>query len=321
MKGKIDVHHHIVPEFYLEAITTQGLTEPPWTPEAQRNLMNLVGIERAYMSITAPGATLYPDHIKNRELARKLNDYMKEHCQSDPEHLKFFGTLPNLFDIEGVLNEIDYTHNILKADGFTLFTTYVSPDDNQYYYLGNPVFAPIWERFNSIKAIIFIHPRRPPTEKVNKYLNYGYMDFTFETCRTAADLVTGADIRRSYPDVKVILSHGGGVLPMIAERISGGVAGVKGEENNLSPPEIYRNTLSTLEDFKFFYYDVACTFSSSALLALYDFADHDKILYGSDFPYLNPQTITFVDNLRSKNPEIGQDKFNENAEKLFSRIN
>lgn len=40
-----------------------------------------------------------------------------------------------------------------------------------------------------------------------------------------------------------------------------------------------------MRDFKSFYYDVALATDSVQLTALLGFADHDKILYGSDVPY------------------------------------
>lgn len=49
-----------------------------------------------------------------------------------------------------------------------------------------------------------------------------------------------------------------------------------------------------MHDFKSFYYDTALTTSEPVLLALLNFADHDKILYGSDAPYAPLDVTTFV---------------------------
>ena len=44
------------------------------------------------------------------------------------------------------------------------------------------------------------------------------VDFTFGTIRTAVDLVLSKTIG-THPNVKIILSHGGGTLPFLSERL------------------------------------------------------------------------------------------------------
>ena len=53
-----------------------------------------------------------------------------------------------------------------------------------------------------------------------------------------------------------------------------------------------------LSDFKTFYYDVALTTSEPTLAALLEFADHKKILFGSDYPYAPLETSSLVTRLR-----------------------
>ena len=204
--------------------------------------MSLLGIKTAIASITAPGTKIYEGDIeKGRILARKLNNYSADLVKSDPEKFGFFASLPSLLDVEGAIKEIEYAHSILKADGFTLFTSY-----GHGQYLGQISFQPIWASLNKLKAVVFIHPSETPTTTVNCYMPQPLIDYPQETTRATSDLVlTGA--RASFPDVKIILSHAGGTLPFLAQRIAG--AGIM---PSLKWP---RGPLQILADFRSFYYD------------------------------------------------------------------
>lgn len=243
--------------------------------------MSLLGIKTAIASITAPGTKIYEGDIeKGRILARKLNNYSADLVKSDPEKFGFFASLPSLLDVEGAIKEIEYAHSILKADGFTLFTSY-----GHGQYLGQISFQPIWASLNKLKAVVFIHPSETPTTTVDRYMPQPLIDYPQETTRAASDLVlTGA--RASFPDVKIILSHAGGTLPFLAQRIAG--AGIM---PSLKCPRV---PLQILADFQSFYYDTALSSSVSQLKALLEFADHSKILFGSDVPYGSLPTSLFV---------------------------
>jgi len=267
--------------------------------------MSLFGIEMAIISITAPGTKIYENNKeKGRIFTRQLNEYSADLVNNNPKQFGFFASLPPLTDVEGALNEIDYVHSTLKADGYTLFTSY-GLDNSQY--LGHLSFQSIWAKLNELKAVVFIHPSQPPTTVVNRYLPPPVVDYPQETTRTAADIVVSGT-RAMFPDVKIILSHAGGTLPFIAHRIS--LAGVM---TSLQCP---RNRLQILEDFRSFYYDTALSSSTPQLQALLEFADPSKILFGSDIPYApSPAVMQITQNL---------DKFllkNKSDENLWQAIN
>jgi 6-methylsalicylate decarboxylase len=325
MKGKIDFHHHIVPDFYRDAINSIGLPvgdtpTPEWSPELQRHAMEVLGIEKAYMSVTEPGPLIYPDDERRRQLARQINDYSKHYSDTDPEHLGFYASLPSLLDTEGTLAEIEYAHNVLKTDKFIIFTSYKG-SEGDHYYLGHDRFASIWDKFNTIKAIVLIHPNNPPTKPVDVKLLFPFMDFTFETCRTGADLIANRHISHTCPHVKIILSHGGGVLPMISMRISGALAAGETKGTVFPTVKFMIDVASNIADFKFFYFDTALVGGLSGAGALYGFAEHEKILYGSDFPYASLEQISFLDSIRPHKIDLEFDinKTYENGKALLKK--
>ena len=283
---RIDTHHHIVPDFYAEAVEStggdpSGWPTPKWSLQQAKNSMALLGIKTAILSVTAPGPKVYEGDIdKGRMLARKLNTYSADLVKSDLEKFGFFASLPPLLDAEGALNEIEYAHTVLKADGFTLFTSY-----GHGQYLGHPSFQLVWAKLNELKAVVFIHPSEAPTTTVNRCMPQPLIDYPQETTRAAADIVlTGT--RASFPDVKIILSHAGGTVPFLVQRIAG--AGI------IPALKCPRGPLQILTDFRSFYYDTALSSSASQLKALLEFADHSKILFGSDVPYASLPTSLFM---------------------------
>ena len=306
MAGRIDTHHHVVPDFYRDAIISAGGDPsgwgiPEWTVQQTREDMDVLQIEKAYLSVTAPGAKIY-EGLESRAFARRLNDYVASLVRAEPNRFGMFASLPNLTDVEGTLEEIRYAHSTLGADGFTVFTSY--GDEKNPRYLGHETFGPIWAELNRLRTVAFVHPSHAPSNIVNRYLPQPGMDYPHETARTAADLVTSGT-RRKFPDIKIILSHGGGTLPVLGFRIAS-VAAFVGCP--LAADEIMR-------DFKSFYYDVALATETVPLTALLGFADRDKILYGSDVPYAPVLMASGLAAMLEAHCEKTQD------EELLKRIN
>ncbi|KAJ5465287.1 uncharacterized protein N7458_000973 [Penicillium daleae] len=236
-------------------------------------------ITTTILSITAPGASVLHGE-GGRQLARKANNYAAALRDENPDRYGFFAALPSLLDLEGCLDEIRHSLDILKADGITLFTRYGSEN----LYLGNVAFAPIWQELNQRHAVVFIHPTHAvDTNLASPSLPQPMIDYPHETTRTAMDLVLSGTKRR-FPNCKVILSHGGGTMPYLATRVANLVKGTPMGKTTLQPSEI-------IEDCKSFYFDLALCGSHHTMRLLLDFASHDRILYGSDFLYAGEEGI------------------------------
>lgn len=105
---RIDVHHH----FFSPALAKQrsiGWRIPsenlPWTPQISLKFLEDTGIDMAILSIPA-----YAEGCpspENRALARKHNDFIAQVCATYPDRFGFFGTVPFLDDIEGMLREAE----------------------------------------------------------------------------------------------------------------------------------------------------------------------------------------------------------------------
>ena len=79
--GRIDVHHHVLPEFYIDAQKSAGITStayrgfPEWTPQHSLDVMDNEAIATSILSFTSPGIW-YGDIAQTKDLAQQCNDYL-----------------------------------------------------------------------------------------------------------------------------------------------------------------------------------------------------------------------------------------------------
>ena len=321
MAGKIDVHHHTLPEFYRTALSVagdvSGAPVQPWSLDDSSSLMTNLSISTAVLSLSAPGSEIAGTPAKGnaaagRALARKWNDYSASIRAREPAKFGFFGALPSLTDVEGSIEELKYALDELKADGITLFTSY----DGKY--LGHKDFEPIWAELDKRNAVIFIHPCHTPSATwTSSQLPQPIIDYPHETTRTACDLIISGR-KRQFPSCKIILSHAGGTLPFLSWRMmalcSTLFSGLLTEES----PHGEQIT----EDTKSFYFDTALSGSANVLDSLLKWAPAERVLYGSDFPYATVEAEWSDKELEGyeMDGETRRAVYRENALRLFPRF-
>ena len=310
---RIDVHHHVLPEFYKDSQRAVGISGtayrgfPDWTPEKSLALMETTNTTTSILSFTSPGI-FFGDIDVTRNLARRCNDYLAKLAADYPGKFGGFAFLP-LPDIDASLREIDRVLDELKLDGITLLT---SVDER---YIGHPDFEPIYEELNHRKAVTFIHPCYPPgTEAQGWNIPRMIIDYPFETTRVATNLIFNGVMER-LPNIRFILSHSGGALPFLAHRIT---------IFDRQTPFQEKYPKGALHYIKQFYFDTALSGDTAALDCLASIAHPDRILFGSDYPYIS-ETVAEVetagfDSYNGFNKETFEAINRRNAEILFPRF-
>jgi 6-methylsalicylate decarboxylase len=155
---RIDVHFHLIPPFYREAVYAAGRGPaigkyPDWTPQLALDLMDAHGIEVALTSLAQPGVG-FGDQASAQALARRCNDYAAELVARWPARFGAFGTVP-MWSTNGALDEIAYALDVLEFDGVSLFASY---GEN---FLGDARFDPVLAMLNEFGAVVFVHPGLP----------------------------------------------------------------------------------------------------------------------------------------------------------------
>ncbi|MFZ3573314.1 amidohydrolase family protein [Streptomyces sp. BH097] len=310
LPARIDVHQHLVPPVWARALDSRGLDSggwaiPSWTPESAIAMMDQQGIATGVLSVTAPGVHLDGDAAA-RDLARAVNEYGAEVVKDRPDRFGHFASVP-LPDVDAAVAEAVHGLDTLRADGVVLMS------NAHGRYLGDPDFEPLWAELDRRAANVFVHPAQPPMPLLPG-TPAPLADYVFDTTRTALNLVLNGVMSR-YPNVRVILSHGGGFLPYAAYRFTGLTSMVVDPD---------RTEEDVLRDLKRFYFDTALSASPSALPALLAFAEPGHVLYGSDWPFAPQEAGTYYNRYLTSYPDFtpGQAKAidRDNAEALFPRL-
>lgn len=278
---RIDIHHHTLPPTYVRAIgdarigslLVSGKT-PAWTPQHSIETMDRNGIEKAITSLSAPNLW-FDDIEKTRSLTRECNDYSARVRDDHPGRFGLFASL-TLPDIEGSLREIAYALDELKADGISLLTNYNGK------YPGEPEFAPIFEELHRRHAIVHFHPAEAPDSGPHRLpIPAATLDFPFETTKALTSLLVHGTLTKSR-NIRFIFSHAGGTIPFLAERIA-----------RLEMRPEFRDKIpdGVMYEFRRLYFDTALSANKLIFSALLKFVSHERVLFGSDYPYA-PEATT-----------------------------
>jgi 6-methylsalicylate decarboxylase len=270
---RIDVHHHISPPTWLEALKKINRTNPPmanWSVQKTIEDMDKGGVAAAITSPTTP--QLKPlEKDEAVRVARESNEFAKKLEADHPGRFGTFAMLP-LPHIDESLKEIAHAFDTLKVDGIGMMTSYGDK------WLGYNDFAPIWEELNRRKATVYTHPTDANC-CVNLVQNIASsaVEYGTDTTRTIASLIfTGTS--QKYPDINWIFSHGGGSLTAFAERFLVQMVSV--------PPHKDRFTRAIVEgELRRFHYDTAQVSNPITMAALVKLVPISQIVYGTDFPY------------------------------------
>lgn len=264
---RIDTHQHIVPPEYAawlqkHGVLAGGLPIPAWSTEGALDLMDSAGIATGILSVSTPGVHL-GDNAEARAMARSVNEFAASVVRTHPGRFGFFATV-TLPDVDGAIAEAAHALDALGADGVVLLANV------RGIYLGDPSFDPLMEELDRRKAVVFVHPSElpaPPVPGIPPFV----ADFLLDTTRAGIHMCRQGWMAR-YPNVRIILSHGGGFIPYAAERMAR-MCSADG------------NAANGIELLRRFYFDTALSSSPYALPSLLAFADPSRITFGSDWPY------------------------------------
>jgi predicted TIM-barrel fold metal-dependent hydrolase len=268
----LDVHAHLTPPEYVQDLAGTNLLQPPtlnWSINKHLDDMAKAGVTTSILSVTTPGVT-FGDAARTRLIARHVNDFAAKLVSSHKDKLGMFVAMP-LPDPDSALKEIEYGLDVLKADGVGLFTSY----DGKW--LGDPIYAPVFEELNRRKALVYVHPTSAKCcVNALPYIPDAVIEYGTDTTRAITNMIyTGA--ARRYSDIRIIWSHAGGTMPFLIERYD--LSDRIMPKLKAAAPDGFRAAAGK------FFYDTAQTSNPVAMGALRQVIPVSQIVFGTDFPF------------------------------------
>lgn len=312
-----DVHFHYVPAAYRTVAIESGFGAPdgmygmpPWDESMMMDMMDQTGITTGMLSISSPGVHFGNDAIA-RKLARDTNEEGARLKAAYVGRLGLFAAIP-LPDVDGALREIEYSLDVLHADGIYLQTNAGG------IYPGETAFDPVLSELDRRSSVVFIHPTSPactccgPREKP---LPRPTLEFMFETTRCVTNLVVSGALRR-FPNIRFIIPHGGATISVLADRLAMSAGWLKNLED-VTSEEVFP-ALSSL------YYDLAGATTPRQIAALRTFANPGRLFYGSDWPHTRLPVVaklkSDLENYFAGDQQLLIDVRSRNARTLFPTL-
>ncbi len=299
--SQIDIHSHMIPSSYLEAVKAHGMEMdegfpiPSWSEENHLTFMDEAGIKTSVLTMPAP-QPYFGDGKESAAICRKFNEEAAALKALHPGRFLFCAVLP-LPDVDRALKEAKYALEVLGADGVKLAT-------NSYgQYLGDESLEPLMAYLNSRKAVIITHPHKPSAvnDKLISAVPLASYEYLAETTRAILNMVAH-DVLVRYPDLKVVVPHCGSFLPNALPRFK-----------SLLPVMVAQGYMKKVDvdaNISHLYFDLAGAPTDDALESLLTICEPSHILYGSDYPYVAEARL-------SAHGLSPKDVFSDNAARLF----
>jgi predicted TIM-barrel fold metal-dependent hydrolase len=267
----LDVHAHFGPpgpastELLAGARKTGEYAGPDvsWSPDLAIEFMDEHGIDMQMLSFPMP---------LDAEKSRMFNEYGASVVRAYPGRFGLLACIP-MGNPDRAVAEIDHALTQLGADGVILVSNYGG------HYLGDPRFEPAFEALDKRGATVFIHPVTPAGfELTSCGLPGPLIEFPMDTARTVVNALWAGVFTR-HPNLRVVLAHAGGVLPILAPRIA-----------DLAPADWVPNpaggedAAGITAQLRELYCDTAIAATPASLDPLLQMIPRDHVVFGTDFP-------------------------------------
>ena len=313
MSLTVDLHQHVIPDFYWEASNEDGnaaggITPPRWSLDGAIAYLDEARIDLAVPSISTPGVH-FGDDTAARTLARRVNEYLADLKRQRPDRFGGFAALP-LPDVDGSLEQIEYAFDVLELDGVSMMT---NADGS---YLGDNRFDPIFAELQRRAAVVFVHPTASPDPIAHTLgLPDSLLDYPVDTSRAIAKLHYSNTFART-PSIKYVFAHAGGTIPYVASRFA------IVDQMNIIPGAQQRGTFA--DALPRLHWDTASAFGDPVLHMLRSVTGLGNVVFGTDYPY--PHDAISIAGLRQlrNTAELDDDErrgvLGESAARLIPRL-
>ena len=236
----IDVHAHYVPPSVVEEIESQaarfglsvvrhppscacalhfnyGLKVRPFFPKLvgpvcdRKAAMEKQGVTRQVLSCWADIFGYGLPLQQAAEWHRFLNEHLAKLCASNPDQFSLLASVPLPYAQESAA-ELDYAVRELGAVGAVLAANVEGTN------LGELDLDAFWDKVVELDVGVFLHPvQAQPAPRSAKFGLSQIAQYTVDTTLCVGSLI-GTGVLDRFPDLRLLLSHGGGTFPYLTGR-------------------------------------------------------------------------------------------------------
>jgi aminocarboxymuconate-semialdehyde decarboxylase len=294
----VDFHVHVLEPRVFEIARDKNVftgfgTEPPpalgrgsvmremTIPEAQVERLGKAGIDLAVLSAsTVLQGSSWADPATDLDLCRRTNDFIAD----------WVGRYPGQFTGSFILPLQDEAASLLEmsrcVDDLSMRVIQL-PVHVRGRYLGEPELRPLWREIRDRSLVAFVHPEGTTDPWFQKYRMWNSIGQPIEEAKCIASMIYEG-LLEELPELKIVLGHGGGMLPHYMGRMDRNVEHMPDTARNISrKPSTYLRSL---------YFDT-CLYDPTIAENLIRRVGSDRVLLGSDYPVGEIDPLGFVDSI------------------------
>lgn len=293
----IDCQSHIFPAAYAELLTRNRnalratgadgdylidygglqrfqLNLDDYSPARKLDDMDRAGVDMTVLSVNIPTPDMLEPDLAEQG-ARLCNEAIADLCQRHPQRFIGIASLP-LNDAGSALRELERATSELDLRGVFL------PSHVNGAPLDDPRFEPVYARVAELGVPLVLHPTVPIWgETISDHSMIPMAGFMVDTSFAMLRLILGGVMER-HPQLLVVHPHCGGVLPYLMGRVV--------EQTEVKRRGRDHITRSPRETYRRVYLDLVSPDRLATQFAL-DFAGADRLLFGSDHPWVSIDAI------------------------------
>jgi aminocarboxymuconate-semialdehyde decarboxylase len=291
---KIDIHNHYYPATFIKEIE-KGLirnlqvacdevgrniivhkgtrvvtiTPPMNNVELRLKDMAKAGIDMQILSLSIPSVDAFPPE-DGKTFAQMVNAELSKISNQYPDHFGFLATIP-FKARDDAIAELNRAVRELGAKGVIVGSNIDGRP------LDSLEFRPIYSKIAELDIPVLIHPMTPiGNDAMNDYRLAPMIGFEMDLCLATIRIIMGG-ILKDFPNLKFIISHLGGAIPYLIERI---------ENCFRAYPECRVNIQDSPKNYLKKIYMDTVSFHKPALLCAYTFHGPRHLVLGSDYPHV-----------------------------------
>jgi len=333
---RLDAYTHFIPGKFLERMNKVAADHKDigkrmrgipaiYDLDVRKKVMDGFDNYAQIISYAMPPIEHFAKGEEINEYLKLINDGFAELCEKEKDYFPGWIAQASLATPDASVRE---TERALK-NGALGVQIYTNVNDKP---LDLPEYDQFWARMNELKCPIWVHPSRGAnhadyiTEPKSQYEMWWTFGWPTETANFLGRMIFSKKMD-TYPDLKLILHHFGGIIPQLEGRVGHGMDQLGNRTSDVDYVALKNSLKHRILDYfqKGTYVDTATFGGKGAMLCGLEFYPHEKIIFASDCPF-DPEkgtmyireTIRILDEIDMPK-EKREDIYYRNFEKLVGR--